>query len=171
MYSDKTDADGRHPLSQREYNALRTFFGFISALEACKKELEPRLRDIQDGWEELAKLDSMACSLLDKMLDTIPFHKLRQIQLENEISRVEVVPKGGCAIHDDAYVCIPAKALEEICNEAISIRCFGCTTSHAASSHCGLRKAIDATLPYDAKQTKNLAKCPYNGLIGLEDEI
>ena len=60
MYSDKTDADGRHPLSQREYSALRTFFGFISALEACKKELEPRLRDIQDGWEELAKLDSMA---------------------------------------------------------------------------------------------------------------
>ena len=171
MYSDKTDADGRHPLSQREYSALRTFFGFISALEECKKELEPRLRDIPNGLEELGKLDTDACALLDNLLDTIPFKKLRQIQLENEISKVEVVPKGGCAVQDDAYVCIPAKALEEVCNEAISIRCFGCTTSHAASSHCGLRKAIDATLPYEVKQTKNLTKCPYNGLIGLEDEI
>ena len=30
---------------------------------------------------------------------------------------------------------------------------------------------MDATLPYEVKQTKNLTKCPYNGLIGLEDEI
>lgn len=171
MYSDKTDADGRHPLSQREYSALRTFFGFISALGECKKELEPRLRDIPNGLEELGKLDTDACALLDRLLDTIPFQKLRQIQLENEISRVEVVTKGGCAVQDDNYVCIPAKALEEVCNEAISIRCFGCTTSHAVSSHCGLRKAIDATLPYDVKQTKNLTKCPYNGLISLEDDI
>lgn len=171
MYSDKTDADGRHPLSQREYSALRTFFGFISALEACKKELEPRLRDIPDGWEELAKLDSMACALLDKMLDTIPFQKLRQIQLENEISRVEVVPKGGCAVRDDAYTCIPIRALEEICNEAVSIRCFGCPMSNAASSYCNLRNAIDATIPYDAGQTKNPTKCPYNGLISLEDDL
>lgn len=170
MYSDKTDADGRHPLSQREYSALRTFFGFISALEACKKELEPRLRDIPNGLEELGKLDTGACALLDKMLGTIPFQKLRQIQLENEISQVEVVTKGTCTVSDKEYVCLPVQALEEVCNEAISIRCFGCSVSNAASNHCGLRKAIDATLPYDVKQSKNLTKCPYNGLISLEDD-
>ena len=66
------DENGRYPMSNPEYQALRALFGAKNALEQTSKDIERRVRLIPGGWRDFRMLVAVLDRLLAAVLRTVP---------------------------------------------------------------------------------------------------
>jgi len=145
----KADKDGRVPLSQREYYAIRAIYGAVNALSGSHGELERRTRTYANGWRDLRLLVKLSEKVLRDVLKTVPIAKLKQMQKELDNTFCEVKTRGVVGA-TEGYTYIDEKALTRICLDAMEINCFGCTIKHDAAKHnCQLYRDIQAVFNYD----------------------
>jgi len=160
------DQDGRYPLSMREYEALRTIFGCVNALDDDHETLKARCRLFKGGWRDLRMLAAVSKRLMEKLLCTIPAKKLLVIrrELSNTICEVKLKPIASPR-HDDC-VYVSQEALLRVCNRAMQDNCYLCDRSHKeAKRGCELYKDIQACFPY---QFDDSSDCPFSGMSGME---
>ena len=154
----QTDADGRIPLSSREYKGLRALFGAVNVLNQYSGELERRARGIKNGWRDLRCLQAMADRLTQKFLATVPNRKLVQIQQELKNTFCELQLKGAAnAVENDCMV-VEIPKLVALCKAAAKVECFACDKSHKeAKKACPIYATIEAVFGYDFTDQE---KCP-----------
>ena len=160
----KPDADGRYPLSMQEYEALRTIFGCVNALDDDNERLKARCQLIKGGWRDMRLLATTARRLMENLLCTVPAKKLLSIrrELQHTICEIKVKP---VAMNSDSIVYVSQDALLRVCNRAMQENCYLCDKSHReARQHCDLYKDVQACFPYDFEQSVD---CPFSGMKGL----
>lgn len=156
----RRDEDGRIPLSNKEYTAIRAIFGAVNALELYHHDLENRSRSIKDGWRDLRCLVKLAENVMQRMLKTVPFKKLVQIQkeLNNTVCIIKV--KGVSGQKSEGIVCVSEEALIALCSAAMKMNCFGCSKSRKeAEKNCEIYKRIQEVLSYELDDLESGA-CP-----------
>jgi hypothetical protein len=159
------DENGRYPMSNPEYQALRALFGAKNALEQTSKDIERRVRLIPGGWRDFRMLVAVLDRLLAAVLRTVPQKKLLAIRAELSRTICEVHMQGVTSPKDDDLLTVvPQGALERVINEAVSFRCFGC--ERCDYKRCELFKAVDVLYHYDFPKTKT---CPFADMTDLSD--
>lgn len=155
----KKDEDGRIPLSQKEYFALRCIFGAVNALSLHYSELERRTKGYKNGWRDLRCLVSLSEKVMEDILETIPRKKLLQIKKDLDNIVCELKPRDVAKKNDDGFLCVPENALIHLCESATEFKCFGCEKSQKqAKKDCTLYKSIQAVLNYELEECDS---CPF----------
>ncbi len=166
----RPDADGRYPLSEREYYALRELFGIVNTFSEKAGELEPRAK-LQPGvWRDLRMIQSVAAKAMAALLRTVPARKL--IQINRELANTQVLVNVNRSIcekpdqNDDNLTYVSQRALERITQIAVNSECLFCEKQGADARHCQLRKDIESTYMFDTGSSKT--ECQYAGMIFSE---
>ena len=76
----EADKDGRYPLTGREYEAMRTLWGAMNALQG--DDLKARLQTTKDGWKALKTAEAFMQKAIEALNMTIPLNKLLTLQRE-----------------------------------------------------------------------------------------
>lgn len=164
----KPDEDGRYPLSMREYEALRTIFGCVNALDDDHETLKARCKLFKGGWRDLRMLAAVSKRLMEKLLCTVPRKKLLTIQRELQHTICEVKIKPIAAPHRENMVCVSEDAMIRVCNRAMQDNCYLCDKTHKeAKRSCELYRDVQACFPYDFNESTD---CPFAGMSGLRTE-
>lgn len=154
----QADADGRIPLSSREYKGLRALFGAVNVLTQYSGELERRARGIKNGWRDLRCLQANADRLTQRLLATVPLKKLVAINTELKNTYCELQTKGAVNSIDNDCMYIEVSKLVELCKAAAKVECFACDKSHKeAKKACPIYATIEAVFGYDFTDQE---KCP-----------
>lgn len=152
------DADGRIPLSYREYSALRGIFSAVNALTIYHKELERRTKGYKNGWRDLRCLVSLSEKVMEDVLKTIPRKKLLQIRRDLDNTVCELKPRGIVNHKEDGFFCVSENTLIELCEAATELNCFGCEKSNKeANKDCKLYKIIQSVFNYEFEESDH---CP-----------
>lgn len=155
------DADGKYPLTMREYDALRTVFGALNALDS--DTLKERLKTTKYGWRDIRLCLAVMRKVLDKLLLTIPPLKLLTLQEELKHTYCEVrIRGGGTPSHPDC-VYVSQKAIVAMIDRAIQLECLLCDKSVKDGKRCPLYKNIQALFPYELDEPTD-TKCPFAGV-------
>jgi len=159
------DQPGTMPLTEREYYALREFFGFMSAVAKHIGLLEKRAKMRPGCWEELNDVMEKTKKIIQTMLETIPIDKLRMVREELPHIRVstEFEKPNGRRKKSDDYACVPCKELDMLIQKTIDWECFSCEKSGREMWSCPIRKAVDATYPFQTTGD-TMTYCKYSGL-------
>lgn len=169
MMMRKPDEQGRYPLSTDEYQALRTLFGCVNALDDDHKTLKARCELIQGGWRDMRLLTSLSKKLMENLLTTVPSKKLLQIsrELHRTICEVKIKPPIGMK-SSDSCVYVNEDALLRIISRAMSMNCYLCDkTQKDAKRTCSLYKDIQSLFPYEFD---DFDECPLAGASELKKE-
>lgn len=155
----KTDEDGRIPLSYEEYEAIRTIYGAINALELYHGKLEKRCRTSKNLWRDLRLLHWLSTNVLQRICFTIPVKKLKQMlkELNNMICEVKV--KGASTSNDDEYIYANRETIIELCKMATELNCFCCYKTHDEAKKCTLYKMITGMYNYELGEFN---ECPFS---------
>lgn len=159
------DQDGRYPLSEREYRALRKIFGLVTALLEAQPDLEARCRDIPGGWRDLRMLCAVSQGLMAKILRTVPKRKLGAIYQELDHTYTDVRVSYGKPQEGTQYTWIPAAALETIRRQAIAVECYCCDKQGKDAKRCLLRQALLDTYHDEVPPPTDGRGCPFAGTI------
>lgn len=155
----QADADGRIPLSSREYKALRALFGAVNVLTQYSGELERRARGIKNGWRDLRCLQANADRLTQRLLATVPLKKLVAINTELKNTYCELQTKGAVNSIENDCMYIEVGKLVKLCKAAAAVECFACTKSHKqAAKNCELYETIQSLFAYEFEDTE---QCPF----------
>lgn len=154
----RKDADGKYPLSGREYQAMLTLFGFGGTLD--NDSLKERLRTIPHGWRDMRLAVTTIDRLLDKLLGTVPEKKLRAIQteLKHAVCELKIVPPVS---HPPGCVYVEESALINLADRAISMDCMFCMKNDKECTQCELYRTLSACFPYELDGAKGC--CPFAG--------
>ena len=162
------DSAGRHPLSTREYTAIRTLFGCVNAFAESAKELKRRSGEIENGYRDLRLLEALSDKLLTKFLETVPNKQLMAIskELRHTICEVKIRPVARSAHEDVAFV--PQAALIRLVNRAVDLNCEFCSKCGQEARRCPLYRDVQACFPYEFD--RNIKdECPLSGTAGLTE--
>lgn len=155
------DADGKYPLTMREYDALRTVFGALNALDS--ETLKDRLKTTKYGWRDMRVSLAFMKKVLDKILMTIPPHKLLTLKEELNHTYCEVrIRGGGSATHPDC-VYVSQKAIVAMIDRAIQLECLLCEKTAKEGKRCPLYRNIQALFPYELDEPTDTC-CPFAGV-------
>lgn len=153
------DANGRIPLSSREYSAIRAIYGAVNSLAEYHQELERRCKGYKNGWRDLRCLVWLSEKVMRDILMTVPLKKLMQMNkdLDNTICITKV--RGVVGEKVDGFMYIKEDDLLNICQCAIDMNCFGCDkTQKEAKKNCKLYKAIQSTVCFELDECES---CPF----------
>lgn len=167
----KKDDDGRYPLSSSEYTAIRHV---IAAVDACSKHydtLSERLRLVKWGARDYKLVHAKAYKLFEKLLETIPFKKLKVMRAELDASVCEVRVNAASVNRELGYTVLDVDDLRDLANLAVESRCFLCYKSAVEGRKCPVYKAICACLPYKPDGVSSKGACPLAGSAELRDEF
>lgn len=158
------DEDGRYPLSTKEYEALRTVFGVVNALDS--DTLKERCALIKNGWRDIRLAHTLLRRVMEELLCTIPAKKLMAIhtELKHTVCELKVKPPSGIGRGGCVYV--DHKAFITICERAISMDCLFCEKDAKAGKRCPLYKALNACFPYELCEPED-TRCPFAGVSRL----
>ena len=154
----RPDADGKYPLSGREYFAIREIFGLISALAYNGDELKARAQLIPGVWRDFRMVQAKITSVVDAMLRTVPIKKIRMIKEDcaNTWINVEVrAPRGVKPPARPDYVCVPSTALDAVIGRVLDIECFACDKTGKEMTRCPVRAVIDDLFPFEIEDPDN----------------
>lgn len=155
------DEDGKYPLTMREYDALRTVFGALNALDS--ETLKERLQTTNGGWRDMRLALSMMRKVLDNLLSTIPARNLLTLKDELNHTYCEVRIRGaGTLAHPDC-VYLSQKAVVSLIDRAIQLECMLCEKSAKEGKRCPLYKNIQALFPYELDEPTD-TQCPFAGV-------
>ena len=162
------DEDGRYPLSTREYDALRTVFGAVNALDI--DTLKDRCGLIKNGWRDIRLAHSLLKRVMQELLCTVPAKKLMTIrtELKHTVCELKVKPPSSMSLGGSVYV--DHQALVKLAERAISMDCLFCDKDAKQGKRCPLYKALNACFPYELCEPTD-EKCPFAGVsrLTLED--
>lgn len=156
----QADADGRIPLSAREYVAIRAIFAAIDSLTREHEQLERRAKGVKNCWRDLRLLVVLAEKVLNELLKTVPTKKLLQMQkdLKNTVCRIET--RGAVGHKEDGFMFVPEDSAIKLCQMAMKLNCFGCDKTHKeAKRECEMYKAIQDIFVY---QFDDFNDCPFS---------
>lgn len=140
--------DGGYPLSMKEYDALRTLFGAVSALDSAS--LKPRLDALYPGsWEELISTKDKLMELMEKLLESIPLRKLEAIRRELKQTVWEVKIKPPSEVKREPCVYVPQKAVVRLIQRSIQLECLLCDKCAEDGLKCPLYNDINDCFPYE----------------------
>lgn len=168
MMRHAADADGRYPLSTREYEALRTLFGAVNAM--ALDMLKDRC-DLNPGdWEKLQEARDSAQQVLNNILRTIPLKKLMSIstELRNTICELRIKPPVSAS---NGSIYIDQAAMVRMAERAIAMDCVICEKTREEGKRCPLYRDINDCFPYELMEPDD-ALCPFAGIsrLRLEDK-
>ena len=158
------------PLTEKEYYAIREYFGFVSAIQKYGSILKRRAEKTDRTWELIERISRDAETVLHNLLITIPVAKLQLIrrELPNIRVTVETIPEHGRRKKSDEYAYVPTKDLETLIQKTIDWNCFACEKTGREIEQCPIRKAVEAVYPFrlPGDSTKS---CKFSGL-NLEED-
>lgn len=162
----KPDADGRYPLSGREYGALKTIIAAVNSLET--DALNPRCELCENALDDLNTARSLLRKTLDALLETVPVKKLIAIRKEMGCTYcvLKTQPIGDVTNHT-VYVDQPS--MVRLMERAISMECFMCERSAKECQRCPLFHDLSACFPYDLLEPSDTL-CPFAGVSKLQLE-
>lgn len=166
----------RAPLSGKEYAALQTLFGMVSAWANDRSAgvLEKRAK-AAGIWDEVEQIETLCAKVMVGLFDTIPAKKLQHIKmdLKNTQILIRVTPPGMSALPEmKSYCYVPTYALNSALNHICQTECALCDKTDAESRKCEFRKTLDGALPHAVGKDES-GHCRYSDLVlGLtvEDE-
>lgn len=163
--------DRSMPLTEKEYYAIREFFGFVSAIQRYGSILKRRAEKTDGTWEEIERISRESENVLHNLLITIPVQKLQLIQRElpNIRVTVETVPERGRRKKTDEYAYVPTKDLETLIQKTIDWNCFACEKTGRDIEQCSIRKAVEAVYPFRLPGDSSKS-CKFSGLNLGEEE-
>ena len=160
------DAEGKYPLSGREYYALRQLFGIASGFETTLGDLKDRAKLTPGTWRDMKMISAVSDKAITALVRSIPTRKLQQVlkELENTVVSVEVRGGAGLPVSKREPFCYaPEKSIELLIQSTLEWQCFACEKSPKQAKKCPYRKAIDDVFPYEQPgDTPEL--CKYSGL-------
>lgn len=162
-----SDADGRYPLSTKEYEALRLLFASKAAFE--NTALKDRLQTIPGAWRDMRCVWAKVDKLLTRLLDTIPLKKLLALKRELKNTYCEMRIKGASNTTSNDCVYVSHQAIVRLIDRAMDMQCGLCEKSAEDCRKCQLFQDIAACFPYEIVMPKD-SLCPFAGLWGLEEE-
>jgi len=162
----KADADGRYPLSSREYVALCCLMGTLHALTQNKEELKDRLHLFNGGWRDIQLAASALDRTFNRLLETIPLKKLLSIRREMRymVCETKLNPAAKNPAGDEIF--ITNDVLRGLVNRAIAMDCTFCEKSASECRRCELFKDVEACYPYELTKPGS-ALCPLAGATKL----
>lgn len=144
------DADGRIPLSQAEYEAIRTIYGAVNSLTVYHGDLERRCSGIKNGWRDLRCLVALSTKVLSEILRTVPVKKLRQMRKDLQNTICIVKTKGVTGEPRDGFMYVEEDTIVRLAEAAAGVQCFGCDRCQQdAKQNCQLFKDVQSILNYE----------------------
>ena len=145
----RPDADGRYPLSGREWAAYRCLIVAVNELDVCANELRGRLKLIPGGWRDLRMLSTVSYKLFNALAETIPQKKLLAIQEEIHNSQIQLVVRSPLHTMPPSVVYIDEKAFIAVMDRLINTECWCCEKTGKDVKRCEIKKLIMDVLHYD----------------------
>lgn len=162
------DENGRYPLSTREYEALRTLFGGMNALNT--DALHDRLELIGDHAEEdIRTAVGMMRDVCDRLMGTIPVNKLAIIRRELRDTICELRIRPVVADKRNGCVYIDQEAVARLANRAIHMDCMLCEKTIKEGKKCPLYRDLNACFPYELDEPGD-THCPFAGVSWVKME-
>ena len=164
----------KKPLSGNEYGALRALFGFTSTMAIMEGRLEKRLKETPHGWRDWRLLETVSYNLLERLMLTIPIHKVAQIRAELAHTRCYAeVKREFCnpAIDYDEkeLTYMPLRPFERIMAIAVNSECLFCDKTGKAAKKCSLRADFNAVYKFDLepelREVGRDGECPFAGWV------
>lgn len=167
MMKRQPDENGRYPLSSREYEALRTLFGAINALNT--DALNDRLELVDFSHEDLSVARRLMQGVSTGLLGTVPLNKLLVIkkELRDTVCELRIRPVTGDKQTDCVYV--DQNALARLADRAIQMDCLLCEKSAQEGRRCPLFRDLNACFPYELDHPGD-ATCPFAGVSSVKME-
>ena len=166
------DADGRYPLSGREYEALQMIMAALSCL-AKVDELIPRIKEaVPYGYRDYKMIMKRLESLEEAIMMTIPIKKLIMIREELKFIRLKTFYGGILGKQDGGMAFVSADALLDLLDRMVGMECLLCEKKGKAVKHCPVRKIMTELMPYDVdpRADKPDGTCQNAGMTHLEKE-
>ncbi len=154
----KADADGRYPMSLREYETMRYLYGVIDAL-ARENFLEERLKLVPGGWRDFKMMQAKAKTLFDRLLTTIPFKKL--LSMRAELTHTECHVSLNRAAKENGLSLVETEKLWKLVEKCAGMDCVFCEKSAAEGRKCEIFNVCMDCLNYEFKGIKGA--CPFAG--------
>lgn len=146
----KPDADGRYPLTGREWQALRCLIVALNELDVCNEQLRDRCSLIPGGWRDLRLMLRLAEKLWDSITKTIPDKKLRVISEEIKHCHISLVVEGASSVADKSVVWMDESAYVHMMDRIIGQECWCCERTGKDVKRCEIKKLILSTLRYES---------------------
>ena len=163
----EADEDGRYPLSSREYEALRTLFGAVNALDT--ENLKNRCKLIKNGWRNLRLAQTLLKRLMEQILTTVPLKKLVSIQKELRYTVCEIKIRPPVEDKNCGTVYVKQEAMVRLADRAINMDCCVCEKSAKECKRCQLFQDLNACFPYELWEPEDTL-CPFAGVTSLRLE-
>ena len=167
----KRDDDGRYPLSSSEYTAIRHVIAAVDALSKHYDTLSERLALVKWGRRDYRLIHAKSYKLFERMLETIPFKKLRAMRAELDASVCEVRVNAASVNRELGYTVVDVDALRDLANMAIENKCFLCYKSAVEGRKCPIYKTICACMTYAPEGEGAKGACPLAGSAELRSDI
>lgn len=153
-------------LTGKEYSALQTVFGFLSAWEVGIPVLAKRL-EAAGLTEQAAQVTTLADDTMKGILDTVPVNKLGHIreELTHTTSYTKVEAPGIRTGIGTNYAYLPVKALNDLLNHLIQSECVLCNLDAADAKKCPFRKLIESSLPHSVGRDHGTEHCMYSDMV------
>lgn len=158
----EADKDGRYPLTGREYEAMRTLWGAMNALQG--DDLKARLQTTKDGWKALKTAEAFMQKAIEALNMTIPLNKLLTLQRELKETVCIVRLRGASYVSQRDSVFVSQPALVRLLDRAIQMDCMLCEKTRKEGAKCRLYRDIAACFPYELENPNEEDKCPFAGI-------
>ena len=169
------DADGRLPLTNKEYVVFQQFAAGIDGLIEAEERMETRVRMIPDGWRKLRLVCSIGEKLCQDIFKTFPKNKQRQISEEWKRMTVRVEVKPGLGLPEQkaaGFVTVPLEALEWLEKTVIQWECLTCMKETKEQKRCELRERLEKLYTFELPDVKK-GECPFCTMAchGMREEV
>lgn len=161
----------RMPLSGREYAAMLSLFAAVSHYSELFPVLRKRAESV-DAWDEMQEISTAAQAVIDKLFQTVPLKKLKQVSAE--LSHVQLYIKiepPGCVrtMNTAGFSYIPTKTVNDLLQYICDHECLMCDKSAVEARKCPYREMIENCLPHKV-DAKDSANCKFSDMmLGLEE--
>lgn len=157
------------PVSNPEYQGIRTMFAAISGLQIFGDILKPRLQS-SGAWRWWKMAEAAIQKACDAMLLTIPPNKLLAIRKDLDHVRIEVWVDGVTGQRRHEKMCyIEEEVLDKIVSYACAAECTFCSKKGGQAKGCKLRKLLLRCTPWDIKTLADDGTCNLSGEDHLGD--
>lgn len=146
----KPDADGRYPLTGREWNAIRCIQCAMNEVDVCQETLKDRLRLTKHGWRFLRIALGMMEKVCDMLYETIPAKKLIAMREEIRHSQIRLCVKGADNQMPPGVIYIDEMAFIRMMNRLINQECWACEKRGKDVKRCEILRVIEDVLHYES---------------------
>lgn len=143
------DADGRLPITQSEYIALRRLYGGISCLSAAEPDIKERLQSFKFGWCRWKLMLWCADWLLTSVLRTIPKKKLSVLHSELPAMKCTVFMEVAAVNLPTDHCVVPMVEMNEATKKLMELECCMCQKRGKAAKRCETRRMLEKLVPWD----------------------